>query len=277
MKVERANTDDVIEYRQMDLGLEHDYVAHIFSEVAAGGCLYKATMDGRMVGVARLNRIDDDHAYLGQARVDRRYRNQGIITSLSNELIQVASERGYSWVGLCTNLENSPARRVAEKVGMKQIGLHLSCNCHRSEGEGTLPAGVLLELGVEQKIRTITAAYEKTDILPRRPYGMIPWPTDGVSQQFTDALTPVQFCTSKDGWVEGFSNSLAEPQLQILLLEPARKMTQDSLNYISEEFIDQFPAVHLEFPVCQEEDWHDIPRLADHWHVNRYVVYGFCL
>ncbi len=272
MQIEQANPGDLGDYSQMDLGTEYDYVADIFTDVAAKGHLYKATLRGRMVGVTMLRHIDSDHAYLGLARVDRRYRNRGVVSRLGEALINTARQQGAAWVGLCTNEENTPARRVAEKLGLQIVGHHLSCNFHSPcSKNGHLPPHVRLEMKEQEKIQLLAGAYEQSGVLPRSPYALIPWPQSAVPQDYVNSLVPLQLSCAGDH-INAFINTLAEPQLHLLLLRPAPQMPDHAVEHLTT--LTQFDATHLEFPVYHEEDWHEIPSLPGDWYVNRYVVCG---
>lgn len=84
---------------------------------------------------------------------------------------------------------------------------------------------------------------------------------------------PVKFSDSATGCIDGFVNSLAEQELQLLLLQPAPRVSQSFIEYVLAN-LTGFEATHLEFPVQRAEDWREIPSLPEHWYVNRYVVYG---
>ncbi len=275
MQVKQAKPEDLAEYVEMDLETEYDYVADVFTDVAAKGHLYSATLGGRMVGVAMLRKVDPDHAYLGLARVDRRYRNQGVVSRLSEELIDRARQQGLAWVGLCTNAENAPARRVAEKLGLQIIGRHLSCNFHGPYSNNEHPLSpVRHKMSEQEKTQRLAEAYEQTGVLPRSPYAMIPWPRTAMQLDYVKTLVPVELSCAGDR-IKAFINTLAEPQLHLLLLKPAIQVSKRTLSALAQ--LTHFEATHLEFPVQHEEDWRELPSLPAHWYVNRYVVYGIHL
>ncbi len=274
MQITRATAQDASAYAEMDLDLDFDYVWEIFPELAAGGGLYKAAEGGQMIGLAMLRHIDAECAYLTAARVDRRHRNRGVITTLSQHLIQVARERGYTWVGLCTDASNLAAGRAAEKIGLHLVGRNLSCNCHRAQERQSPPVDDLVagSLPRAELQEILSAAYSDTGVLPRLPYGMIPWPGQPVPDRY---LVNLQRFDPLDSTGERrvLLNALSRDEPHLLFLSPAPALPSRVIQ-AAVRSTGPFPAVHMEFPVRCEDDWRRAPKLPDGWHVHRYLVFG---
>ena len=268
-----ACPEDLQAYLEMDLDLEDDHMTHCFCEFAATHALYKAVERGRMVGVMMLEHLTDDHAYLGAARVDRRYRKSGVATALCEHLIALARERGYRWIGLSTEEENAPARRTARRLGFQVMGRHLSCHNHRilrqQRREDTS-----CSMTLEKKAALLADAYAQTRVLPCTPYALIPWPEGGLPSDYLGQLT-FHPLTSPDGPIMYAVNRAAHPEdLHVIALHPAPHYSRGQLAVLLKQQEGPHESAHIDFPVYSPHDVSAQVALPGTWEVLRWVVYG---
>lgn len=268
-----ACPEDLEAYLEMDLDLEDDHITHCFCQFAANHGLYKAVERGRMVGVMMLEHLTDEHAYLGAARVDRRYRKSGVATALCEHLIALARERGYRWIGLSTEAENVPARRTAARLGFELVGRHLSCHNHRrlrkQKGENAS-----WSMASEEKAGLLADAYSQTRLLPRTPYALVPWPERGLPSEYLDQLT-FHRLPSPDGPIMYAVNRAAHPEdLHMMALHPAPHYSRGLLATLLEQQEGPYESAHIDFPVCSSHDMSALVALPEPWEVLRWVVYG---
>jgi RimJ/RimL family protein N-acetyltransferase len=81
---------------------------------------------GRIVATCTLAHLNSDDAWLHGMRVDPGYKNQGVATALTRQLLRVAARAGRTWVGLSTRHHSgtAPVFRIAEKLGMRLEGTY---------------------------------------------------------------------------------------------------------------------------------------------------------
>jgi putative acetyltransferase len=75
--------------------------------------------DGRVVGVAALKRIDDEHAELKSMHTAEEARGQGVARALVEHIVGLARERGYGRLSLETGSSPAfePARALYASAG----------------------------------------------------------------------------------------------------------------------------------------------------------------
>jgi putative acetyltransferase len=75
--------------------------------------------DGRVVGVAALKRIDDEHAEIKSMHTAEEARGQGVARALVDHIVALARERGYERVSLETGSGPAfePARALYASAG----------------------------------------------------------------------------------------------------------------------------------------------------------------
>ncbi|WP_163970331.1 GNAT family N-acetyltransferase [Oceanobacillus halotolerans] len=105
----------------MDTGIEDDYVPRVFDHLVTGNNrLYGLFTNDQLVSMAGYTIYAGRYAMLGRLRSDRRYRgNNYATTNVSHVLNEAFQLNGIQWVGANTQEENTPARRVLEKIGLK--------------------------------------------------------------------------------------------------------------------------------------------------------------
>ena len=81
-------------------------------------------LDGELLGVAALKRLDGRHAEIKSMHTDRAVRGRGIGRALVEHLLRVARERGYRRVSLETGAGEAfaPARALYAAAGFAPCG-----------------------------------------------------------------------------------------------------------------------------------------------------------
>lgn len=114
------NTDDLVNFEEMDTGIEDDYVERIFHRLSTGNHrLYGLFLDNQMVSMGGYTIFADHFAMLGRLRSDRLFRGNNFATELISYIIEEALQlTKIQWIGANTQMDNLPARRVLEKLGL---------------------------------------------------------------------------------------------------------------------------------------------------------------
>jgi putative acetyltransferase len=81
-------------------------------------------VDGELLGVAALKRLDDGHAEIKSMHTAEAARGRGVARALVDHLIAVARERGYRRLSLETGAQEAfaPARRLYERARFEPCG-----------------------------------------------------------------------------------------------------------------------------------------------------------
>jgi putative acetyltransferase len=82
---------------------------------------YSYRVDGELLGMGALQRIDDGHAELKSMHTAREARGRGIGAAMVRHLVEVARARGYSRVSIETGSmeEFAPARAMYAQAGFE--------------------------------------------------------------------------------------------------------------------------------------------------------------
>lgn len=86
------------------------------------GALFVATLDGQPAGVVRLAMMSAIDGWLKGLRVDPEQRQQGLATALVEAVMVEAMHRKATHLRLITASDNEAARRVFERLHMRQVG-----------------------------------------------------------------------------------------------------------------------------------------------------------
>ena len=86
----------------------------------AGGTFVIAELEGKVIGMGALKRIDAETAELKRMRVQPEYQGQGLGTKLLELLESRAKELGYSRLILDTSLQQQAALHIYTKHGYKE-------------------------------------------------------------------------------------------------------------------------------------------------------------
>lgn len=132
--------EDLPYFEAMNTGIEEDYVIRIFNRLVSGdNRLYGLFMEDRLVSVCGYTIFADHYAMIGRVRSDVRYRGRDLATKLSRYIVEeTAGLPAIRWVGANTQEENTPARRVLEKIGLSEQARLYSAT---SAGVSTLASG----------------------------------------------------------------------------------------------------------------------------------------
>lgn len=86
----------------------------------AGGAFVIAELEGRVVGMGALKRVDAETAELKRMRVQPEYQGKGLGTKLLRLLENKAKELGYTCLILDTSLQQQAALHMYTKHGYKE-------------------------------------------------------------------------------------------------------------------------------------------------------------
>ena len=279
--------EDKAAYLRLDTGLDDDYVIDEFEDMAAKGNFYKATSeDGDLMGVCELRPVTTRYAYLGAARTGRQFRGQGVATALTAYVIDEARARGFGWIGLCTYVNNLPAQRVAEKVGLSLIGRHLTLFRGYSGEAAPRPGpepgavgavgaqdpgmdGSDLSLTREGKLAHLWQRYPDSGVFPYSAFMLLPHRRELFTAEYLDTIHFQRFRDSTywvrdEGWTiqAAFADPLAFADENLLRAVTARWQKSDV--YLT-----------LEFPVTNATDTaHALAGLSWDGDVEFWMVYG---
>lgn len=120
--IRHLNIDDLPYLEAMETGIENDYVKRIFNRLISGNNrLYGLFWNDQLVSVGGYSIFAKSYAMLGRMRSDLRFRGNDLSTHLMFQVMEEALKLpGIEWVGANTQEENSPARRVLEKIGLSE-------------------------------------------------------------------------------------------------------------------------------------------------------------
>jgi len=97
------------------------------------GMFVAIDMNGKAVAICHMDIIENNVAWLEGMRVHPDYRNKGLASILTNYCIKIATERGLSYAMLVTSSKNTPARKVAEKLGFSVMARYTNFSYEKSE------------------------------------------------------------------------------------------------------------------------------------------------
>ncbi|WLR49332.1 GNAT family N-acetyltransferase [Halobacillus litoralis] len=124
MNVKPLTIEDYPTLKEMDTGIEDDYVVRIFDRLVTSDSheLFGLFQNGQMLAVGGYSLFGKDKfAMLGRLRSDRRFQLKGNATELLKPVVdQLKKDPRVSWIGANTHLGNLSARRVLEKLGIDQ-------------------------------------------------------------------------------------------------------------------------------------------------------------
>lgn len=114
-----------------------------------GMCYLVARVDGKLVGGASIHPKTDKHAHVASYGIfiSRDYRNLGLGTILTRELVETAKKKGFEILQLSVYATNERAFHVYKKSGFKEAG-------RLTRGikflDGTYTDEILMELFLKQ-------------------------------------------------------------------------------------------------------------------------------
>ena len=121
--IRQLNLDDLHYLKQMKTGIEDDYILRVYDRIAGGSSrLFGLFQDGQLASIGGYTIFAGQYAMLGRMRSDLRYRGNNLSTQLMAHIMEeVFSLPSVQWVGANTQVENSSARRVMDKLGLIEI------------------------------------------------------------------------------------------------------------------------------------------------------------
>lgn len=116
--IRHLNIDDLPYLEAMETGIDDDYVKRIFNRLISGNNrLFGLFWDDQLVSVGGYSIFAKSYAMLGRMRSDLRFRGNALSTQLMSQVMEEAFKLpDIHWVGANTQEENSPARRVLQKI-----------------------------------------------------------------------------------------------------------------------------------------------------------------
>lgn len=105
-----------------------DYVEYVWDEWFndPNGALLVATIDDRPVGIAHLQMLTPDDAWLEGLRVDPAYRQQGLGSALNIACTEEAMRRGARYARLLTSSDNVASIAMVERNFWRRVGSFVS-------------------------------------------------------------------------------------------------------------------------------------------------------
>ena len=103
---------------------EGDYLPEVFAAWVRDrrGGMWVASIDDRVVGIAKLSLVGDHEAWLHALRVDPRYQRRGVATALVARRLERAKQLGARVARLDTSEDNVAVRRLMRHFGFRRAG-----------------------------------------------------------------------------------------------------------------------------------------------------------
>ncbi|HEX7064849.1 MAG TPA: GNAT family N-acetyltransferase [Bacillales bacterium] len=129
IQMRRLTPDDFEAFKQMQTGIENDYIARIFPYSVKEEATYGVFIGDQLVSLAAYTIFAGRYAVLGRLRTDLRFRGRGLATQLLAKLCRELDNRHPEivWIGLATELSNHPVQHIAHRLGMKRLSAYYSC------------------------------------------------------------------------------------------------------------------------------------------------------
>ncbi|GAA5417156.1 hypothetical protein Pryu01_02218 [Paraliobacillus ryukyuensis] len=122
--VRQLTLDDHELVTKMHTNIADDYVKNIFPDLVKSQThgLFGWFQGEYLVSIAGYSLFPGGYAMLGRLRSDVRFRTNGYATKLLAHIIKTLTMNPeIKWVGANTNIHNHAARKVVDKLGMKEI------------------------------------------------------------------------------------------------------------------------------------------------------------
>jgi GNAT superfamily N-acetyltransferase len=119
----------------------HDFLPRVFDRWVCDRQSYFAGMirDGRLIGCARLMRIDDRRGWLEGLRVHEEFQGSGLGRSMSNHLLREAIRRGYETLHFSTYFRNRGSIAISEEAGFRVAATYSNLELPLPEASGEVP------------------------------------------------------------------------------------------------------------------------------------------
>ncbi|SDC27773.1 FR47-like protein [Pelagirhabdus alkalitolerans] len=187
MTIRVLTIDDLAHYKQMQTGLETDYMIDIFERLTTPphNQIYGFFIDNQLVATAGYTLYPGGYAMLGRLRSDVRFRGRGYATSLLTHIIQhLKNQPHISFLGGYTNLHNTSARQVLNKLNFNPIQTFYSFPLINRDKLGATSGPIwneVTDLNTKRRILNELSSEGTMSIYPYECY--YPFP-------FTDELLP---------------------------------------------------------------------------------------
>ena len=121
--IRQLNLEDLHYLEAMDTGIEDDYILRVYSRISSGSSrMYGLFTDDRLASIGGYTIFSNQYIMLGRMRSDLRYRGNNLSTQLMAFIMEQAFMLpAIQWIGANTQLENTSARRVLEKLGLTEV------------------------------------------------------------------------------------------------------------------------------------------------------------
>lgn len=203
MHVNMLSIDDLPALQAMDTGIEDDYVIRIFDRLinSESHKLFGLFQDKRMLAICGYSLFGGNKfAMLGRLRSDQRYQQKGNATQLLQPVIKhLKQQPEVSWIGANTHIGNLPARRVLEKLGIKQGPIvHYLTLTNPKLLTGHSPGSAWKPVhGIESKRQLLQSLTTNTlEMFPYECYYPLPFDEDLFTDQY---LYKTSFYLNPDG------------------------------------------------------------------------------
>jgi GNAT superfamily N-acetyltransferase len=168
MFIRRCTVQDTEAVERMPTGFENDYVKRIFPYIVNDDILYGAFEGKELLALCGYGVYGGRYAVLGRMRTALPARGKGIATRLTMFVReQVRREKELVWYGLTTQEDNLPARRVADRIGLKPQAKLFYAHVHE-QGEERL-ASFRSSGEQEGEWEEVRSTREKSDLLASLP------------------------------------------------------------------------------------------------------------
>ncbi|ANU26152.1 GNAT family N-acetyltransferase [Planococcus versutus] len=121
--IRQLQLDDLHFLEEMETGIADDYLLRVYKRISGGSSrLYGLFVDNQLASIGGYTIFAEHYIMLGRMRSDLRYRGNNLSTQLmAHVLEQSFALPAIQWIGANTQEENTAARRVLDKLGLKEI------------------------------------------------------------------------------------------------------------------------------------------------------------
>ncbi|MFB1051293.1 GNAT family N-acetyltransferase [Paraliobacillus sp. JSM ZJ581] len=122
--VRQLTINDHVLVKQMHTEMQDDYVLHIFPHLVQSEtqALFGWFVNNHLASIAGYTLFPGGYAMLGRLRSDQRFRKKGHAANLLSHMVDMlVRDPNVRWIGANTNIHNSAAKKVIEKLGLDEI------------------------------------------------------------------------------------------------------------------------------------------------------------
>ncbi|KHE67042.1 GNAT family N-acetyltransferase, partial [Halobacillus sp. BBL2006] len=181
MNVRPLSIEDRSALECMDTGIQDDYVIRIFENLVESDNheLFGLFQNSKMLAIGGYSLFGGSNfAMLGRLRSDRRYLKKGNATELLKPIVdQLWKHPEVDWIGANTHLGNIPARRVLEKLGIRQGPVIHYLILHQPELlTGNTPGNIWTHVvDIEKKRELLLSLQPTPEVFPYECYYPLPY------------------------------------------------------------------------------------------------------